>query len=199
MAILRPYRDYDEKDVINVFTYSGTLPVTAGTLVKIQRGFISTDEPLEMIGAPGAAYNNTVSQRYGAYAKVTACGAGGTPIGMLLMDVRDTDENGEKLLYNPRKAAEMGCVISGQAVPIVTRGTFLYSGATLASETPAAHDKLYAAAGGDMTTTPTSGLVQYWATASGISAVSGITSPSVGYCLGGLAVGSGVMIRLNID
>lgn len=199
MAILKPYRDYSEKDVINVFTYSGTLPVTAGTLVKIQRGFVSTDEPVEMLGGAGKSYTNTVSERYGAYAKVTACGAGGTPIGMLLMDVREVDENGEKLLYNPRKAAEMGCVISGQAVPIVTRGTFLYSGATLAAETPAAHSKLYAAAGGDLTITPTSGLVQYWATASGISAISGITSPSVGYCLGAEDSNSGVMIRLNID
>ena len=53
------------------------------------------------------------------------------PLGMLLYDVREDDENGEKLIFNPRKAAENDYVISGQAVPILTRGIVLYSGATL--------------------------------------------------------------------
>ena len=42
------------------------------------------------------------------------------------MAMADTDENGEKLLYNPRKAAEMGVVIPGQASPGASRGIFLY-------------------------------------------------------------------------
>ena len=35
-----------------------------------------------------------------------------------------TDENGEKLLYNPVKRAELQAVLSGQAVPVATRGIF---------------------------------------------------------------------------
>ena len=46
------------------------------------------------------------------------------------MDVRELDENGEKLIFNPRKAAEMGVVLSGQAVPVLTKGLVTYSGAT---------------------------------------------------------------------
>ena len=37
MPKLRPFRDYDEKDVINYYTLSGgTLPLNNGTLVKIE-------------------------------------------------------------------------------------------------------------------------------------------------------------------
>jgi hypothetical protein len=49
---------------------------------------------------------------------------------MTLLDIRELDENGEKLAFNPRKVAEMGVVISGQSVPVLTRGTVLYSGVT---------------------------------------------------------------------
>ena len=44
---------------------------------------------------------------------------------MLLNDVRETDENGEKLIYNPRKAAELSAVVSGQTVPVLKRGIIL--------------------------------------------------------------------------
>ena len=35
MPTLRPFRDYDEHDVVNLFKYSGTIPVNKGTVVKI--------------------------------------------------------------------------------------------------------------------------------------------------------------------
>lgn len=132
MPKLRPFRDYDEKDVINIFSVSGvTLPFNNGTLVKITQGFRTDQEPIEMLGNFGDfSVSNTVLQRYGVYPKVGLANAGDTPLGMTLFDVRETDENGLPLKYNPRKAAEMEAVISGQAVPIVTRGTFQYSGAT---------------------------------------------------------------------
>jgi hypothetical protein len=153
MPTLRPFRDYDEKDVINLYTWSGDLPATKGTLVKIAGdGWLATDEPSEMLGDVGASYARTVSQRYGVTAKVSAAGAGDTPLGMMLFDVKEEDENGEKLKYHPRKAHEMEVALSGQAVPIVTRGTFLYSGATLASETVNAGVQLYCGADGELTT-----------------------------------------------
>jgi hypothetical protein len=40
----------------------------------------------------------------------------------------ERDENGEKLLYHPRKAAEMQAVISGQTMPVLTKGIVLYKG-----------------------------------------------------------------------
>ena len=130
MPTLRPFRDYDEKDVINLYAYSGTLPVNKGTIVKIAGdGFRYDVEPIEMLGNVGDfSPSNFVSQRYGVVPKVTVADATGNALGMMLFDTRETDENGYPLKYNPRKAAEMEACISGQAVPIVTRGTFLYSG-----------------------------------------------------------------------
>ena len=158
MPTLRPFRDYDEHDVINLFSWSGAVPAFKGTMVKIASpsGFVaSDDEPVEMFGAVGNAYANTVSQRYRTSAQVTTCTSGscGTkdiPLGMLLYDVREDDENGEKLIFNPRKAAENDYVISGQAVPILTRGIVLYSGATLAADTVSPGDTVYAAAAGEL-------------------------------------------------
>lgn len=178
MPTLRPFRDYDEKDVINLYSFSGTIPANKGTLVKIVQGFVSSDEPVEMLSAVGASYNNVQSQRYGAYAKVAAAGAGENVLGLLLKDIRETDENGEQLKFNPIKAAEMDVVLSGQAVPIVTCGTFLYSGAVLAAQTPAAHTKLYPGVSGELTT--------------------GVSGTSVGFCLGGKDTNSCVLIRLDV-
>jgi hypothetical protein len=137
MPTLRPFRDYDEKDVINLYTYSGAvidanyqILATKGTLVKVVGdGFRVDNEPIEMLGNYGAfSVNNFVAQRYGVTSKVTVAQSVDNPVGMMLFDVRELDENQIPLKYNPRKAAEMEVVISGQAVPLVTRGTFLYSG-----------------------------------------------------------------------
>ena len=178
MPTLRPIRDYNEKDVIPFFSFSGTLPTNRGTLVKIQRGYVSTDEPIEMIGNVGNSYNNTVSQRYGSYAKVATAGAGDNVIGMLLKDVRETDENGELLKFNPIKAAEMDVVLSGQSCPIVTKGRFLYSGALLASQTPAAQTRLYPGVSGEVST--------------------GVSGTSLGYALGGKDTNGCVMVHIDI-
>jgi hypothetical protein len=152
MATLKPFRDYDEKDVINLYAYEGTIPVNRGTLVKINgNGWTSTDE-LQMLGNLGKEFGNTVSTRYGVAARVEDAGAGDSPLGMLLYDVKETDENGELLKFNPRKAHEMEVALSGQAVPLVTRGIFLYSGSTMSAETPTAGQALYCGAGGEMTT-----------------------------------------------
>lgn len=167
MATLRPFRDYDEKDVINLYTYSGavvdaTYQILAnkGTLVKIAGdGFRNDSEPLEMLGNFGAfTVNNWVGQRYGVVPKVTVCNTPSTdnPIGMTLFDVRELDENQLPLKYNPRKAAEMEAVISGQAVPIVTRGTFLYSGVRVSgSVAVTAGGKAYLGYAGEIATSGT--------------------------------------------
>lgn len=147
MPNIRPFQDYDEKDVINLYAFSGTLPATKGTLVKIQgNGWVSTGEANDMIGAAGEfSVGNTVAQRYGVAPKVAAAGTGDRPLGVLLYDVRETDENGNKLIYRPQKMYEMECVLSGQAVPVLTRGVILYSGTT---GTPTAGGLAYAGPSG---------------------------------------------------
>lgn len=142
MATIKPLRQYDEHDVINLFSYDGAT-ADKGILAKISAGWKNTDDPSDMNIPAGASYDNVVSMRYANAAKVTAAATADKPIGMLLMDVRETDENGEKLLFNPRKAAEMGVVVSGQAVPLLTRGIVLYSGAQLAAQTVTAGATLY--------------------------------------------------------
>ena len=158
MPTLRPLQDYDPHDVINFFSWSGAVPAYKGTIVKIATatGFIaSSPDPVEMFGGAGNAYSNTVSQRYRTQAQVVASTSGSAgvkdiPLGMLLYDVRETDENGEKLLYHPRKAAENDWVISGQAAPILTRGIVLYSGATLGADVVGPGSGVYAAADGEL-------------------------------------------------
>ena len=129
MAQLLPFRQYDEHDVVNVFAFSGTLPVNAGTLVKpVASGWRTDEANTQLLGSVGASFANTVSVRYGNLNSVTPAGTGDNVIGMLLYAVKEQDENGLLLKFNPRKAAEMQVALSGQSVPIATRGIFLVSG-----------------------------------------------------------------------
>ncbi len=147
MPNIKPFRDVDEHDVLNFFKYSGTLPVSKGTLVKIVSGVVS-DQQLSLDAANGAAFANTANPRWSVKPFVTLCQSGDAPLGMLLYDVREVDENGEILLFNPRKQAEMQCVLSGQAVPVVTKGVFMFSGI---SGTVTAGASLYASYAGELT------------------------------------------------
>ena len=129
MPTIKPFRDYDEHDVLNFFRYSGSIPVNKGTFVKIiGSGFRADNQDTQFLGDIGFDYQNVVSERYGVTPMVTAANSGDAVIGMLLYDVRETDENGEKLIFHPNRAKENDQVWSGQVVPVVTRGVFLYSG-----------------------------------------------------------------------
>jgi hypothetical protein len=143
---LKPFRQHAETDVVNLFSlkdddgdvvasYAALKAdggkVNKGLLVSVKsNGWKNTDDPVDKtgIGNPGATFSNTVSFRYGAAANVEPCASGTAPLGLTIWDVAEVDENGEKLLYHPRKAAEMQAVVSGQAVPVLTKGIILYSG-----------------------------------------------------------------------
>ncbi|MEK6881865.1 MAG: hypothetical protein AABY22_19765, partial [Nanoarchaeota archaeon] len=74
---LAPWRQYNESDVFNMCAYSGSIPVTAGTVVKlVASGWRSDETDLQTIGAVGASFNNTVSTRWGAVPSVTDAGTG---------------------------------------------------------------------------------------------------------------------------
>ena len=176
---IRPFRDYDEHDVINLYTFSGALPVTKGHMVTVTRGWLNTAEQNVRLGDVGASYHNTVSERYGVDAHVGLSTASTTNLGMMLYDTKETDENGEKLIFNPRKAVEMEVCVSGQAVPVMTRGVVLYSGTQLASETVAVGAALYSDANGELTT--------------GVGA-----GGSVGRALGGKDANNQVLVRINL-
>jgi hypothetical protein len=158
---LRPFRDYNEKDVINLYSVSGApidttyqIIATKGSLVKIVgAGFVADQDPETMIGNYGLFNtNNFVGQRYGVTSQVALSSATDSPIGMLLFDVRELDENGEFLKYRPQKAAEMEAVLSGQACPMVTKGRFIVSGIVTGTTAITAGSPVYAAANGGFAT-----------------------------------------------
>ena len=158
---LKPFRDYDEHEVVNLFAFAdsaqalGTTDVVyAGSCVKVKEGWTNTDET-QFLGNVGAGYNNTVSQRYGVNATVeyTDGGADEAALGITLYDVREYDENGEALKFNPRKQAELQASLSGQAVPICTRGLFLMStGSWDSSANVAINMDVFATGDGKITT-----------------------------------------------
>jgi hypothetical protein len=124
---IRPFRDYNEHEVLNLFALQGEgnkgMFVTAAG-----NGFDLSADPAF---SDDSFINGTVSSRFNVAAKVQPAPSGSLPrqvIGMMLKDVRSVDENGYPLKFEPSKAAERDLVISGQAVPLVKRGVFLYSG-----------------------------------------------------------------------
>lgn len=128
MANLKPFRDYDEHDVINLFAYSGG-SANKGTVVAAQGNGINLNDATSLDNL--SPYGNTLSAQYNVPWTVTAAASGlgkDKVVGFLLKDVRTVDENGEKLIFNPRKAAEMDVIISGQACPILTKGLVLVNG-----------------------------------------------------------------------
>lgn len=148
------FSQYAEHDVINLFCYSGTLPVTQGTIVKfVASGWRNDDTDTQFLGSVGATYNNVYSQRFGILPAVTAAGTGDLVAGMLLYDVREQDENGQLFKFFPRKAAEMNVALSGQAVPILTKGFVLISGTFNGPVTAGA--TAYPSGAGAITTTNT--------------------------------------------
>ena len=123
-------------------------------MVKVKTGWTNGAET-EFLGDVGASFNNTVSQRYGVTAEVeyTDGGADEAALGITLYDVREYDENGEALKFNPRKAAELQACLTGQAVPVATRGLFLMAtGAFAGANSVAINMDVFATGNGQLTT-----------------------------------------------
>jgi len=128
MPNILPFRQVSDYNVLNLYSFSGAIPTLKGTFVYVISGW-DADQNLSELSDVGAHYNRVVSLRYGVKAQVASVyQTGVTPLGLMLNDIREFDENGNKLIFNPRKQAEMQAVLSGQVVPVATRGMFLYSG-----------------------------------------------------------------------
>lgn len=134
MPQLRPLRDINDHEVVPFFGFSGTYPTTKGAPVKIVSGFYADQAGPSSYGPVGAVWQNAVFNRYGVQALVGVCTASGdSPIGLLLYDARELDENGEKLILHPDKAERMQARPSGWPIPIVRRGLVEFSGAQAAN------------------------------------------------------------------
>ncbi len=147
---IRPLRDYSEHDVLNFFAFdldSGD----AGEFVQVDSSNGAELTDFHDTAAIGQQFGNTVGKRWTAPARVTHTASGEQALGMMLYDVREQDENGEQLIFNPQKAIEMNVVRSGEAVPILTRGVVLIlSGAVVGDPVPGTN--AFTAAAGEVGT-----------------------------------------------
>ena len=152
---LLPFRQVHENDVVNLYALDAGAG-TRGLIVQLDStaGWQIGDD-LGTSAVSSTTYSNTVTDRYNVKARVKAAASGranAVPFGMLMYDVAETDENGEKLIYHPRKAHEMQVSVSGQAVPVLTKGIVLVKveSADLGGVTPAAGTNVFAGAAGAM-------------------------------------------------
>jgi hypothetical protein len=136
---LLPFRQYNEHDVVNLFTLDDNCELDSttgdgagsnGVFVKISSGDFNqdtvkytsnnylgnTDYPF--IGGDMYPVNPL---------KVRPANSGEIPLGLTLNQTAKTDENGEKLLYNATKREELQAVLIGQTVPVATKGVFTLS------------------------------------------------------------------------
>jgi len=133
-----PFRQYDENDVINLFALESASvnestttngDGDAGVFVKVSAGDFDADPVVYGDDAylGKTDYPHVKAQYPSVSLKCAPAAAGESLLGITLRQTAKVDENGEKLLYNPVKAEELGCVMPGQAVPVASRGVFTIS------------------------------------------------------------------------
>ena len=139
-----PFRQYSDHDVINLFSVIGSdvLDSTtdtgagdAGVFVKVSDGDFDK-EPVEYqtnsyLGDSSYPFLGTTKMYPEVNLKITGAKDEDHAIGMTLLQTAKNDENGEKLLYNPTKQAELQAVLPGQAVPIPTKGIYTLTSAAI--------------------------------------------------------------------
>jgi len=126
---LRPWREYDENEVINIFALNGT--GLAGALVKVST-LVPSSGYFWSNDAVGASFPGITSNRWENPARIVIAGSGDSRfngvLGFTLANVQEYDENGQKLILGfRRKADENNAVLSGETVPVVCRGFFQVS------------------------------------------------------------------------
>lgn len=155
-----PFRQYSEEDVVNLYRIAdgGELAATtdsgtgdAGVFVKVSAGDFSAD-PVAYASDSYLGKTDYPFVGRAQYPKVglqmEAATTGSAVLGISLLQTAKADENGEKLLYNPQKAAELQAVLPGQAVPVATKGVFTVSAAAVdGTLTPGAKFQISANAG----------------------------------------------------
>lgn len=135
---LKPFRDYDEHEVINLFAHVDDA-CNKGTFVTITSANGNTNvwHNAASPATPHLDYNGSLSnvptralvQREEVMWKVDSAVSGDVALGMTLYEVAENNSYGEKFLFRPYyERAEQQVVLSGEAVPIVTRGIFKING-----------------------------------------------------------------------
>lgn len=173
---LLPFRQYDENDVVNLFAldissitdFTTKLPSSDGinadgVLVKVSNGD-GTGGDVNDYGTENgdmfATYSSPIGRNPYPFnpLRVEPAAAGDTAaIGLTLNQTLHVDENGEKLLFNPVKKDELQAVLSGQTVPVISKGIVTLNEAAFDTEPTTAGEALYPAAGGKLSTTAANG------------------------------------------
>jgi len=134
---LLPFRQYSDNDVINLYANQDVdeSPSTngngsAGVLVKVLSGNMNKDihDLIDSSYLGKTDYPFLGADKYPTVPlRCKAATTGTAVIGVTLRQTVKNDENGEKLIYNPVKRDELQAVLSGQAVPVATKGLFTFS------------------------------------------------------------------------
>lgn len=126
---IKPLRSVSQFDIVPFFSFNGA-SANKGTFVSaVGSGLNLKDDELTMGNLSSVAGTFSAEFRVPWLVEPAASGcAKASVLGMLTKGVATVDENGYPLIYDSRKAAEMDVVVSGQAVPIATKGFVLYSG-----------------------------------------------------------------------
>tara|TARA_B100000085_G_C18559127_1_gene518830 strand:- start:2190 stop:2849 length:660 start_codon:yes stop_codon:yes gene_type:complete len=135
---LLPFRQYDENDVVNLYALKcdniamltqkpGVDGNNAdGVLVQVENG--NLDEGAINGTNDRSAFQNSYSSPIGRNPypenplKVSVAKSGQATLGVTLAQTLSIDENNEQLLFNPVKKDELNAVLSGQTVPVLTKG-----------------------------------------------------------------------------
>lgn len=138
---LLPFRQYDENDVINLYALdadavgAGGLKAIQpsvddinadGVLVSVTNGNMNDNDVIDVSEDNRfmASYDSPVGRNpYPTNPlKVAPAASGDAVLGITLNQTLAVDENGESLLFNPVKKDELQAVLSGQTVPVLTKG-----------------------------------------------------------------------------
>lgn len=165
---LLPFRQYNEHDVVNLFsldtsaltlanmTHASNGAWDAGVIVKVSNGDMTQEPVVDGTNQLQSYLGKTDYPHVGgnAYSEVPlkvsiADGAADVPVGVTLRQTIAFDENGEKLLYYKQKLLELQGVLPGEAVPVLTKGIITVAESGVAG-TPTAGAKVYLGTGGNV-------------------------------------------------
>lgn len=145
MKRILPLRDYNEHDVVNFFaldTANEKIGDTGagdnGVIVKVTNGDI-TNEAVQYVTSSYLGKTDYPYVGRNQYPevplKVGVASSGDAALGVTLFETALRDENGESLLYYRQKALENQVGLSGQATPVLTRGTLTLADSAFAGGT----------------------------------------------------------------
>ena len=169
----KPFRDYSEHDVLNLFKLTNETGSQATPVVIAGSGW-KTDVLIPRVSsnlANGYGNGNIYSPRWEIIPAVRPAVSGEKPLGITLYDVKEKNQWNYPLIYDKQRCAEAQAVVSGWAVPVVRKGLF-HLGPFQSNETPAPGSYLAVRATGEIGVSATK------------TGVSGVDLPIFGEFLG---------------